>query len=49
MEENFNEQEVKMRKEYKEMIKQMKEYVKQINSKYTLANKSGDDLVEAVK
>jgi len=38
-----------MRKEYKEMIKRMKEYVKQINSKYELANKSGEELVEAVK
>lgn len=27
----------------------MKEYVKQINSKYELTNKSGEELVEAVK
>lgn len=35
MEENFNEQEMKVRKEYKEMINRMKSYVTNINEKYS--------------
>ncbi|EAR86412.1 hypothetical protein TTHERM_00035200 (macronuclear) [Tetrahymena thermophila SB210] len=49
LEENFDEQEVKMRKEYKEMIHRMKNYVKQVNQKYNFSNEQGEQLIDMVK